>query len=137
MDINSIPSNEEIHDFAVDTVNQLDSPTGKIIHIAAFETGAKWMRNRWLNNVTMQWNDIREKRPDIATEVLCLCSKGSLWTGFRVNGGWQINTTRGQLFISNYEKDKPIDVAYWLDVPKLPKELFYKLFPENEFYKML
>lgn len=118
------PTDDEIHSFAVDTANEGDSPTGKIIHIAAFETGAKWMRHK-----TQQWIHINEQRPEIAILVLLLCSKGRNWLGFRVHGGWNIITTNGEIHVSNHYVKKKIDILYWLPIPVMPNELYNKLFP--------
>ncbi len=120
-------TNEEIHSFAVATVNEKDSATGRIIHIAAFETGAKWMRSK-----SNEWISLEDQRPKIAEKVLTLCTKGSYWIGFRAIGGWYINTNQGQLYLLNDDRNKPVEIAYWLPIPKPPKEIFDKLFPENE-----
>lgn len=44
--VRSLPTDEEIRAQALITVNDGDSDTGKIIHRAAFETGARWMKEK-------------------------------------------------------------------------------------------
>ena len=80
----------------------------------------------------MDWINLNEERPEIATWVLCLCSKGGTWLAFRANGGWYVNTNNGQLYVYNKTVDREIEMQYWLPIPALPKELFDKLFPSGE-----
>lgn len=77
----------------------------------------------------MDWINLEDKRPIIVEWVLGLCSKGSTWLCFRANGGWYINTNYGQIFVWNKDRDKQIEIKYWIPIPKLPKELESKLFP--------
>jgi hypothetical protein len=70
-------------------------------------------------------------RPEVATKVLCLCSKGSYWIGFRANGGWYFNTNYGMLYVPNDGTEKRIEIVYWSHLPEIPKELMTKLFPEK------
>lgn len=79
----------------------------------------------------MDWINLEVTRPEFATWVLCLCTKGSTWLAFRANGGWYINTNYGQKFIANSDTTKIIELQYWLPIPEIPKELFNKLFPEK------
>lgn len=79
----------------------------------------------------MEWNDLDIVRPEIAEWVLGLCSKGSYWLCFRANGGWYINTNYGQIFVQNIERDKKIEIVYWIKIPELPSEIFTKLFPNE------
>ena len=76
-----------------------------------------------------KWINLEIERPEIATWVLGLCTKGSLWLCFRANGGWYINSNYGQMFILNADRDKKVEIAYWLPVPEMPDELRNKLFP--------
>lgn len=80
----------------------------------------------------MEWINVEVIRPEIAEWVLGLCSKGGYWLCFRVNGGWYINTNYGQIYVENLDREKKIDIVYWIPIPKLPKELFDKLFPNEE-----
>ncbi|MFN7611331.1 MAG: hypothetical protein ACK5QX_10420 [bacterium] len=79
----------------------------------------------------MDWIDLDDERPEIAKWVLGLCSKGSYWLCFRANGGWYITTKYGQIFVWNKDREKIIEIKYWISIPKLPKELELKLFPER------
>jgi hypothetical protein len=83
-------------------------------------------------DLLMTWVNLDIERPEIATWVLGLCSKGSYWLCFRANGGWYITTKTGQIFVWNKDRDKQIEIKYWLPIPELPKELFDKLFPPHE-----
>ncbi len=78
----------------------------------------------------MEWISVDSIRPDVAIKVLCLCTKGSYWIGFRANGGWYINTNYGQFYLRNDDKNKLVEIAYWTPMPEIPKELLIKLFPE-------
>jgi hypothetical protein len=80
----------------------------------------------------MEWINVNENRPELTTWVLCLCSKGSYWLGFRVNGGWYIDTNYGQKYIGNEDTLKITEIIYWLPLPELPTELFIKLFPDEK-----
>lgn len=80
----------------------------------------------------MDWISLQDTRPKIAEWVLGLCSKGSYWLCFRANGGWYVNTNYGQIYQANSDKELKIQIAYWLPVPKLPEELFMKLFPDEK-----
>jgi len=79
----------------------------------------------------MEWISLEVLRPEVAKWVLCLCTKGGYWLGFRANGGWYINTNYGQKYIANIDTLKQIEVAYWLPIPELPTVLFNNLFPEK------
>ncbi|MFN8993995.1 MAG: hypothetical protein ACK5X3_10105 [Pseudomonadota bacterium] len=79
----------------------------------------------------MDWIDLDNERPRTAQWVLGLCSKGSYWLCFRANGGWYITTKYGQIFVWNKDREKSIEIKYWISIPKLPKELELKLFPER------
>jgi hypothetical protein len=79
----------------------------------------------------MEWIDVATIRPEIAEWVLGLCSKGGYWLCFRANGGWYINTNHGQIYVRNAESDKKIEIAYWVPIPKLPQDLFFKLFSDE------
>lgn len=76
----------------------------------------------------MEWINLNDERPEIAEWVLGLCSRGSYWLCFRANGGWYINTGNGQIFVWNKNIEKEIEIQYWLPIPKIPKELFDRLF---------
>lgn len=78
-----------------------------------------------------EWISLEIERPEIATWVLGLCTKGSSWKCFRANGGWYINTNHGQMFILNTDRDKKIEIVYWTHIPKMPTELEHKLYPER------
>lgn len=68
----------------------------------------------------MEWIDVDIIRPEIAEWVLCVCSKKSYWLAFRANGGWYISTNYGQLYVENIDKNKKIEIKYWMPLPKLP-----------------
>lgn len=69
----------------------------------------------------MNWIDVEITRPEIAEWVLCVCSKKSYWLAFRANGGWYISTNYGQLYVENIDRNKKIEIKYWMPLPQLPK----------------
>jgi hypothetical protein len=80
----------------------------------------------------MKWIDIETQQPEIATLCVALCTKGSTWIGFRANGGWYINTNYGQIYVQNDDREKKIEIAYWIPLPSIPDKLFKKLFPNEK-----
>lgn len=76
----------------------------------------------------MEWISIEDHRPEITTWVLTLCSKGSNWLAFRANGGWYINTNYGQIYVSNDDPAKQIEIVYWTTIPEIPKKLSTELY---------
>ena len=55
-------TNKGIDKMANDTVNTLDSHAGKIIHIAAFKTGAEWYRQQLREQIKNEISDLQSEQ---------------------------------------------------------------------------
>lgn len=55
-------TNKGIEAMANDTINRLDSHAGKIIHIAAFKTGAEWYREQLREIIKAEISDLDAER---------------------------------------------------------------------------